>query len=147
MDNWPTWISLSTNHMLKTVCPITSGVAQRKRVGLITQRSKDRNLPPLYQSLAWLSQWETFLVNSYLIKIVKMRSGQCLVCITFYDARFHQMLWNKKISHWPCQAWEWYSGGRFRSFDLWVMSPTRFRCATPLVIGHTVFYIWSVHKV
>ena len=24
------------------------------------------------------------------------------------------------------------SGGRFRSSDLWVMSPTRFRCATPL---------------
>ena len=42
----------STNHILNTVCPITSGVAQRKRVGLITQRSKDRNLPPLYQSRA-----------------------------------------------------------------------------------------------
>ena len=26
-----------------------------------------------------------------------------------------------------------YSGGRFRSSDLWVMSPTRFRCATPLL--------------
>ena len=25
------------------------------------------------------------------------------------------------------------SGGRFRSSDLWVMSPTRFRCATPLL--------------
>ena len=38
--------------ILNTVCPINSGVAQRKRVGLITQRSKDRNLPPLYQSRA-----------------------------------------------------------------------------------------------
>ena len=28
------------------------------------------------------------------------------------------------------------SGGRFRSSDLWVMSPTRFRCATPLSGDH-----------
>ena len=57
-SNW--FEKVSTDYILDTVCPITSGVAQRKRVGLITQRSKDRNLPPLYQSQAWTSQWETF---------------------------------------------------------------------------------------
>ena len=31
-----------------------------------------------------------------------------------------------------------YSGSRFRSSDLWVMSPTRFHCAKPL---HCHIYI------
>ena len=31
------------------------------------------------------------------------------------------------------------SEGRFRSSDLWVMSPTRFRCATSLFLCHTSF--------
>ena len=32
-----------------------------------------------------------------------------------------------------------HSRGRFRSSDLWVMGPARFRCATLLRIGHTYF--------
>ena len=34
---------------------VKSGVAQRKRVGLITQRSEDRNLPPLSSDA--LAEW------------------------------------------------------------------------------------------
>ena len=40
--------------MINTVGPITSGAAQRKRVRLITQRSNDRNFPPLYD-IAYIS--------------------------------------------------------------------------------------------
>ena len=42
------WIErLSTSGASLALLPHRSGVAQRKRVGLITQRSEDRNLPPL----------------------------------------------------------------------------------------------------
>ena len=36
-----------------------------------------------------------------------------------------------------------YSRGRFRSSDLWVMGPARFRCATLLLIGHQLYFIES----
>ena len=44
---------------------VKSGVAQRKRVGLITQRSEDRNLPPLLLAvLGFLAEWSKALDSS-----------------------------------------------------------------------------------
>jgi hypothetical protein len=36
-----------------------------------------------------------------------------------------------------------FSDSRFRSSDLWVMSPTRFRCAKSLCILHTSAWFWT----
>ena len=41
-----------------------SEVAQRKRVGLITQRSEDRNLPPLHSFSGFVAEWSKALDSS-----------------------------------------------------------------------------------
>ena len=118
-------------------------MAQRKRAGPITQRSEDRNLPLLYK----LGQSASRMFFVQPIRSLRGFLMKVFVTRGINEENFHQALKRNLIGYaknildanWSSL----YSRGRFRSSDLWVMGPARFRCATLLFIGYQLLFIES----